>query len=196
MATRQFNRSAWMKALWHDPEYRREQSERMKQQSKARRRRHSIFMKAYWRTLAPKAKTRQTAAMHAAPRLYPTGPDHPSWKGGRTLKHGYVAVLITPGRHVPGGPARQRHEHTVIAEQALGRRLRRGEVVHHIDGNKTNNAHDNLIIMPAGYHRWLHARLEQRTPEGRAKVSRDRSKAGHASQAKRRAIQRAEGSRQ
>lgn len=39
-----------------------------------------------------------------------------------------------------------RHEHRVVAEQILGRPLKPGEVVHHIDGNKRNNAPENLMV--------------------------------------------------
>lgn len=39
-----------------------------------------------------------------------------------------------------------RHEHRVVAEQILGRPLQPGEVVHHIDGNKRNNAPENLMV--------------------------------------------------
>lgn len=39
-----------------------------------------------------------------------------------------------------------RHEHRVVAEEILGRPLIRGEVVHHIDGNKRNNRPENLMI--------------------------------------------------
>ena len=39
-----------------------------------------------------------------------------------------------------------RHEHRIVAEQMLGRPLRPGEVVHHIDGNKRNNAPENLMV--------------------------------------------------
>ena len=37
-------------------------------------------------------------------------------------------------------------EHVLVAEQKLGRRLKKGEVVHHIDENKSNNNPDNLIV--------------------------------------------------
>ncbi len=39
-----------------------------------------------------------------------------------------------------------RHEHRVVAERILGRSLKPGEVVHHIDGNKRNNSPENLMI--------------------------------------------------
>jgi hypothetical protein len=49
-----------------------------------------------------------------------------------------------------------RHEHRVVAEQMLNRPLRKGEVVHHIDGNKRNNAPENLLVLSSQAE---HARL-------------------------------------
>ena len=39
-----------------------------------------------------------------------------------------------------------RHTHRVVAEKMLGRALRPGEVVHHIDENKLNNRPENLMV--------------------------------------------------
>lgn len=39
-----------------------------------------------------------------------------------------------------------KHLHRIIAEEILGRPLEKGEVVHHIDGNKKNNNPSNLMI--------------------------------------------------
>jgi len=39
-----------------------------------------------------------------------------------------------------------RHTHRIVAEHMLGRSLKVGEVVHHIDGNKRNNSPSNLMI--------------------------------------------------
>ena len=44
-----------------------------------------------------------------------------------------------------------------IAETVLGRQLRRGEVVHHINGDPTNDRHGNLVIMQDGMHKRMHA---------------------------------------
>lgn len=49
-----------------------------------------------------------------------------------------------------------RHIHRVVAEEMLGRPLKRGEIVHHIDGNKHNNDPSNLQVMTQSEHMKLH----------------------------------------
>ena len=66
--------------------------------------------------------------------------------------HGYVRLRLPDGSRV--------YEHKLVAEYALGRSLKSDETVHHIDGDKTNNTPNNLLICKRDYHVELHTRLE------------------------------------
>lgn len=58
-----------------------------------------------------------------------------------------------------------RHEHRLVAEQKLGRPLRPGEVVHHIDGDSRNNAPGNLEVLASqAEHARLHFLGAKRPP--------------------------------
>ena len=48
------------------------------------------------------------------------------------------------------------YEHRYVMEQYLGRKLKHGEEIHHIDGNKLNNSIDNLQLLTTAEHRKLH----------------------------------------
>lgn len=49
-----------------------------------------------------------------------------------------------------------RHEHRVVMEEVLGRTLTSDEIVHHIDGDKTNNSPSNLQILTRAEHARVH----------------------------------------
>lgn len=51
-----------------------------------------------------------------------------------------------------------RHTHRVVMEQALGRPLAKGEIVHHRDGDKLNNDPSNLEVMTQAEHASLHSK--------------------------------------
>jgi hypothetical protein len=49
--------------------------------------------------------------------------------------------------------------HRIIAEQTFDRKLRPGEVVHHLDEDKSNNSPENLVICSSSsVHRRYHVR--------------------------------------
>ena len=51
--------------------------------------------------------------------------------------------------------------HRLIVEDLLGKQLPREVEIHHIDGNKSNNVNNNLVVCPSrSYHQLLHRRQE------------------------------------
>lgn len=70
---------------------------------------------------------------------------------GTSVKpNGYVEY--TRGEH------KGRSVHVVTMEQRIGRRLKPDEVVHHIDGDRSNNNPNNLALMTRSAHARLHRR--------------------------------------
>ncbi len=81
------------------------------------------------------------------PQLW--GEKHGRWKGGKVLrKDGYILVEENGERQL---------EHRKVMEIELRRRLRSDEHVHHLDGNKSNNSINNLIVLSRQDHASLHS---------------------------------------
>jgi hypothetical protein len=80
--------------------------------------------------------------------------NNPIWKGGRRKdERGYIRISIAPNKW--------KYEHTLVMENHLGRRLKKGETVHHINENKEDNRIENLLLFSTvGGHTKHHCLLK------------------------------------
>lgn len=85
----------------------------------------------------------------------------------RYIDHcGYACVKV-PG-HPHATTNDWAREHRVIMSNLLGRPLRRDEVVHHKDGNRSNNESGNLELLTKGQHVRVHMGNPKHRQEGEA----------------------------
>src|SRR3989344_2243868 len=71
------------------------------------------------------------------------GSTSPNWKGGREItKAGYIRIWISRDERIM--------EHRMVMEKHVGRKLNRNEVVHHINGNNSDNRLSNLQLTTFG----------------------------------------------
>lgn len=95
------------------------------------------------------------------------GPKNGMWKGGRSIaSNGYVLIRVGKAHHLADSRG-YAYEHQLVAEEKIGRRLRPGEIPHHINGDKTDNRPENIEVMPSrAHHMNAHAKRRDKRRAG------------------------------
>lgn len=130
--------------------------------------RHGLRWKGYDKAIA---------VSEGLKRAYPNGrngAEASNWKGG---------FYKTAGGHIyehaPDHPAANINgyvmQHRLVVEKRIGRLLRQGEVVHHINGIKTDNRDENLELMTVSEHRKEHMDAHRKLYECQKEVERLRT---------------------
>lgn len=83
-----------------------------------------------------------------------TGERHHRWNGGEKTSHGYVYVKKPD--HPYACKNGYIHRSHLVWESANGGFVQRGEIIHHIDGSRDNDAIENLQLMTRSEHMSLH----------------------------------------
>lgn len=96
-----------------------------------------------------------------------TGANNPKWRGGVIMAAGRKLVYAPdhPNATFTGGT--HAYEYRLVAAEKLGRPLLRSEIVHHINGDVTDNRPENLQVMTQSEHAKLHSKSGEFRPKGR-----------------------------
>ena len=89
-----------------------------------------------------------------------SGPRSSQWNGGRkVVPSGHI--LIKDRNHPNANSSGYVSEHVKVATKAMGRPMKKGEVVHHINCNPQDNRNRNLLVCDRSYHSSLHHKMSR-----------------------------------
>lgn len=86
------------------------------------------------------------------------GANNPNWKGG-VRRLGPYYYVYSPGHHrsIKYGQTPYTARSVIQLEKKIGRPLKKGELAHHIDSNKTNDSKRNLRLELKADHNRIHS---------------------------------------
>lgn len=113
-----------------------------------------------------------------SPHLGKKGEEATVWNGGRITERGYKMLLVDshPFGVRKGSGLLYVREHRLIMEKHLGRFLEKNEVVHHKNGDRSDNRIENLELTNSRSHSQMHKNeywrklKEKGTKDGNKKV--------------------------
>lgn len=86
---------------------------------------------------------------------------HFNWKGGFYVNHSGYRLVLMPEHHRADSKGYV-YEHFIVMEKKIGRRLHKGENVHHINKDKSDNRPENLQLFSSITDHLKHEASERR----------------------------------
>jgi len=101
---------------------------------------------------AKRCKSCNTKQQHKLGKfgIMPCGKKHWSWQGGKIKVNGYIMIRSPQHPNVYGNTYFP--EHRLVMEKYLNRYLTSEELVHHINGIRTDNRLENLMLVTKKTH--------------------------------------------